>query len=233
MSRRARCSVLCMQSFLSFSISNFYQFSLKMCNSLWAQWYRNISRLGKTDFKEFHGSTWGSARTHTHTESLLKSTVALKRAAGSYRGAIKTNTHTQRFPADWLVSRKGQVAPDHWPRLLNKSQERSHVRSLLSSWTEEQKLQATGWRQSGTQNQYNWSSTSVICLRSQRASACPSARCNSLHVQRPLCLPGKPRSALSLAFPSNLPSLFQFSPISSRGWTEHVEKVPRVKQKKC
>lgn len=76
-----------------------------------------IQKYFQVGKNRFQGISWlhvgKRAHTHTHTESLLKSTVALKRAAGSYRGAIKTNTHTQRFPADWLVSQKGQVAPDH------------------------------------------------------------------------------------------------------------------------
>lgn len=42
----------------------------------------------------------GSAWRNTHTDTLLKSTVALRRGAGSYRGAIKTNTHVQCLPAD-------------------------------------------------------------------------------------------------------------------------------------
>lgn len=87
----------------------------------------------------------------------FKSTVGRRRATGSYRGAI----HTLCLPADWLVSREGQVAPGYWPPLRTKSQETPMWGCFCHHGlgSEEKQPQATGWRQSGAPNQWNWTST--------------------------------------------------------------------------
>ena len=49
----------------------------------------------------------------TYSQSILKSTAALRGTAGSYRKAIKRNTHVRCLPAHQLISHKGQVVSGH------------------------------------------------------------------------------------------------------------------------
>lgn len=103
------CSVLCRHWLISFFISNFCPFSIKVHSSPGARWHRTVFRLEKNRFQ-------CSSRLNVGKYSLFFfffffSTVALRRAAGSYTGAIKINTHTKHLPADhWPVGK------DRWPQ---------------------------------------------------------------------------------------------------------------------